>query len=243
MTIRPVRPNTPLEFRADEWNQLAALVNTQPPTPGSRAAAALLDRCVWLWGRNDSGADVSPGAVVGITGVVYTYADRADEFLYRPALKFAAQASTTPPDKAAVTLDPIKAGAFGRVAVAGIVAAQVTINHADHPLAAAATSGAVFTSGYQGVARILYAAGTSGTQWAVVRLQAHTSYRLRGTTDGAITAGSYGTVTLAHNSESMANVYLDWLHGGENISTGQKVFVAYFAQDAKWRIDGADCEA
>lgn len=67
-----------------------------------------------------------------------------------------------------------------------------------------------------------------------------------GKADSDITYGSYGTVSIWRNgadtTENIENVYLDWMHGDENVSAGKEVLIQYFADEDRWRIIGAECE-
>lgn len=68
---------------------------------------------------------------------------------------------------------------------------------------------------------------------------------LKAVTDGTIAAGSGGTVSVYSGaSDTGTNViaYLNWIHGGESISGGKRVLIAWFADEAKWVIISADCE-
>jgi hypothetical protein len=243
MTITRAQPSAPLAIRAADWNAIAAHVEAAEPPADAAGLALALARCQWLWAKNGtSSTDFAAGDAVHITGPLYTRADRATEFTYRPAVTIEAQKAATPPDLVAVCLQPIKAGKFGRVALAGIVAAQITVNNNAHTLAAAGTSGTTLQSGHQGIAAILWKAGTSGTQWALLRLQAHTWLRLRGTAAADISSGGSGNVTISHTSPETLTAYNDHI-GTEKVSNGKDVFLSYFAADGKWRIDAADCES
>lgn len=70
------------------------------------------------------------------------------------------------------------------------------------------------------------------------------------TEPGGISAGGSGEVTIDiaganeqwNGDDHVVTAYLDWIHGGQDISEALAVFVAYFPEDDKWRIIAADCE-
>lgn len=72
----------------------------------------------------------------------------------------------------AVLLEPIAAGAVGRALVLGIVPAQVTLTDASHQFAKPTenSSTGALESADTGVARILWKAGNTGTQWCMLQL-------------------------------------------------------------------------
>ena len=67
-----------------------------------------------------------------------------------------------------------------------------------------------------------------------------------GKADAAITAGSTGTISIwrdgADTTENIEDVELDWMHGSTDVSLGKQVMITYFADEAIWRITGAECE-
>jgi hypothetical protein len=70
--------------------------------------------------------------------------------------------------------------------------------------------------------------------------------RLKAKSDATITAGSSGTVSVWMNgSDSGFNLtaYLDWIHGGEDISADKKLIIEWFGDEQKWTIVDADCES
>ena len=72
----------------------------------------------------------------------------------------------------AVLLEPIEAGEIGRAMLLGLTPAKVIINSADDKYAVpkAGSDSGVLESSATGVARILWKAGGSGTQWCVLQL-------------------------------------------------------------------------
>lgn len=50
------------------------------------------------------------------------------------------------------------------------------------------------------------------------------------------------TGTLVDTTEDIT-AHLDWMHGDEKVSSGKEVLCTYFADEAIWRITGAECES
>lgn len=73
-----------------------------------------------------------------------------------------------------------------------------------------------------------------------------------GKADSTITAGSTGTVSVWQKNASTGTledtgdnvtVYLDWMHGSEDVSSGKQVLIARFSEyGGIWRVIGAECE-
>jgi hypothetical protein len=70
--------------------------------------------------------------------------------------------------------------------------------------------------------------------------------RLIGKSNGTITAGSSGTVHVYSDPSTDMGVdvtaYLDWMEGGDNISTDKELRIEWEMLEAKFRIVGAECE-
>lgn len=86
-----------------------------------------------------------------------------------------------------ITLDPIPANGVGRGIISGLVPAQVTISDTAH-LFAKINSGLALESASSGYARIIWKAGTSGSQWCLLALPAAAGGPADGTSDGQILA-------------------------------------------------------
>lgn len=118
---------------------------------------------------NDSGSDVAQFAVLGLGDVRIAQADNEDEFRTRIHMIGEQPAVGTHDGKFCVTIDPIPDGGVGRAAVTGLVQCQVTMNEAWHEYADITDAdSAKLASGQVGKAKILWSAGTTGDQWAIV---------------------------------------------------------------------------
>jgi hypothetical protein len=195
--------------------------------------------------RNDAAGDVVRGQLLGIDGVVVPYADDVSEFYFHTTLKGIIPATPTHIGKWAMAVEPIVSGNIGRALVSGVMAVPITMNHADHPFADIANSSYTLTSNWYGSAEILYTAATSGSTYAVVRVGTYVSPIYKATSDGAITAGGSGTVTIKKNGSSSQQVtaYLNWMSGTHNTATGDELAIQFFRDENKWVILNAECSA
>ena len=135
-------------------------------TAGRRA------RQVELSVTNTTGGNLGRFAVVGIDGPSVTPAVNETEFENNLVLDVVTPVAGTHEGKFAVLLEAIPAGKIGRACVAGVV--QCTINVADVTCAdfadvADGVTGSLSTC-TGGSAAVLWRAGGTGSQWAVVRL-------------------------------------------------------------------------
>lgn len=151
--------------------------------------------------------------------------------------------------KFGVCLEPIASGATGYVVVAGVVPCQVSIptNGAWIDWADIANASHDLELQPHGTARVIWReSGTTGTKWAYVQLGCDRGVvELKAVADGAITAGSSGTVSVYDGgSDSSYNVtaHLNWMHGSENVSSGKELLIRWFEDEAKWVIVAAECE-
>ena len=88
--------------------------------------------------------------------------------------------------------------------------------------------------------------GELDTNLAIGSTQISNYFKL-GKSDSTITAGSSGTVSIWSGStlaDTGVNVtaWLDWMDGGENVSSGKELLIQWFPDRGKWQIIGADCE-
>ena len=108
-----------------------------------------------------------------ITGVAVSPSANEDEFVSCPTV-FEGQRMTTEREDMpyAILLEPIAAGEIGRAMLLGLTTAKVSIGSSDHQYAVpkANSDDGALESSETGVARILWKAGGSGTQWCVLQL-------------------------------------------------------------------------
>ncbi len=121
--------------------------------------------------KNNSGSAIARFGVLGISGILISPSTNLPEFQNNAALTGVTPATPTHTGKFVVAYEPIPAGAIGRAFVFGICPVQVNINTAGDKFADVKNGDATqLTSGAIGSAQILYAPASTGTQWALVRL-------------------------------------------------------------------------
>jgi hypothetical protein len=121
--------------------------------------------------RNDSGADVAAGGVLGISDFLITPTENLDEFLREPML-----VGVTPDEddhfaKFVILRDPISNGEIGAAFAYGTAPAQINMTDATHKFADVTdASTASLTSTIEGSARILCVQSGTGLKWGLVLL-------------------------------------------------------------------------
>ena len=173
--MRKVRSGESLSIPASTWN-------------------AFIDATNWVRNeqQNRRSQGVSSGAGVGIVfvknaesearerfsalvlvDVAVSPKENEDEFLSSvPVFAGAKMTSERETMPYAILLEPVAPGEIGRAMVLGVVPAQVTIRDADDMFAVPTpgSSAGALQSDSSGVARILWKAGGSGTQWCLLQL-------------------------------------------------------------------------
>lgn len=149
--------------------------------------------------RNDSGATVARNGVLGISGVIITHTNHANEFLHRVTLTGVDPVLATHQGKFVVLLEPLGDGKIGKGVVSGVVQVKIDIHDTGHMFADIQDdTTANLESRAVGSARILYIeppVGTlpaTGVHWCVVDLGVEDPQRPFGVTvakDGGV-AGS-----------------------------------------------------
>jgi hypothetical protein len=214
--------------------------------------------------RNDSGSNRSRLAVLGIDAPIIDPATNDNEFKNRVALSCVAPAADTHEGKFVILAEPIAAGKIGRAYAAGVCPVQVDVDEDCEYAAAEIADGdtASLTASDDGSATILWRAGGTGVQWAVVRLGGGRSEQVMfGKPTSEWTGGS--TITLdpcdvAGTDNGRENVTVHVLPGGYSMTNGTSLgtdqVVPYVRGDAgeyymlgrpievvtTYRIDGAN---
>jgi hypothetical protein len=252
MSISKVTRGTPLRtaLRAETWNAFVDAANAHKTT-AERAGDGrrLLDEMPTLTVlvRNDTGAAVGRGAVLGISGgPVVTPAANQTEFLTRSGW-IGDTPVTADHGRFVITAEPIPDNGIGLAYVAGVVSCEVNISHTF--LMRADIDAGVSThlvAKPNGSAQILWIEAGTGTNWAVVRIGPSMDCVAIGKTAAEVTAGSTGNVSIWQNGADtgyqVSGVKLDWMHGSEKISSGKQVQITWFASERVWRFTGAECE-
>lgn len=107
-----------------------------------------------------------------------------------------------------VMLDPAATGGAGRGVLCGLVPAQVTISDAGH-LFAKINSSLALESATSGYARIIWKAGTSGSQWCLLALPASAGGPADGTAAGQVLIWNNTTKVWEAGGPVVVNFRLD----------------------------------
>jgi len=87
--------------------------------------------------RNDSGLDVKAAGILGINGLAIdpVVSNEMPSIVTRPILIGTAATETAHLNKFGITLEPIKSGSVGRVAICGVVAFRLIVRDDSHQFA------------------------------------------------------------------------------------------------------------
>lgn len=205
----------------------------------------------------EADADFAPYSVVAVnwTEQPPVWRPDADEDTYPQRLTYYATTPTDEEDAVGVTVGPISSARLGQVVTWGVTWAKVNVTTASHEYCKPTVGQVYFTSSLAPTNYRLWSTqGETGNQWCPVFV----NYPLTGSIPRMAVAdedllpsvvAASGTVSiwqqgdpfgLADTGEDV-EVWLDWVHGGEMISLGTKMYIDYFA-DGRWRPIAADCE-
>lgn len=137
--------------------------------PGNRPQV-LGPQATTIFVQNNTSGDLDKGAILGVSAPLITVAENLDGFLDGTPLVGIEPDHDEHEGKFVVLLDPIPSGEIGRAVISGLVAARVNITDTGHKWAECSTGSYALASGTSGSARIIASEGTTGEQWAVVRL-------------------------------------------------------------------------
>lgn len=158
--------------------------------------------------KNASGGDLLRCSVLGIDGPIFAPDDDEDAFLREVALS-GVEPTSSHVDNFVILLEPAAEDRVVRACVAGVCAVKVDVTSTAH-LYAVAESGETdnLVSAGSGPARILWRAGGTGVQWAIVLLGpdvlGERIGKVTGSTIAAVSGSteSSGTVRLYDRSSS-----------------------------------------
>jgi len=251
VTIEKVSPGQAFRPSARVWNTFVEMANSAPdatPAKGTRVRPLHIVRC-----RNDSGSDREQWDVLGVKqtdGLVVTAAENDQESIdQRFVLVGEAPAWPDHIGRWAMCIEQIPDGSIGLVALGGIIAAQITVVHADHDRADILYNGGSGGNGqlesdWQGAAEILTKQSGTGTKWAVLRIADWSYTALQGVAQATIGADSSGAVQIEWGgsaSETKAAVWNDHLHGGNAVGNGKDVSVNFNRSRGRWWIEELEC--
>ena len=167
--------------------------------------------------------------------------DQLDDYYQRFTLESKASAlAITDYGRWGLTIEPIKNGEYGRVAIAGVVVAKVYVVNVNDLFADVfntTDSPAALTSATTGSARILNKPDATGLGFYLLQLGQLGGGTLIGTLDGDLAHD--GTQTI---NTSKATVSGSWMGAAKELVSGTKVEAVWY--DAEWLVVGANaCES
>jgi hypothetical protein len=227
----PFTPGQDLTIGASEWNDLLVMRqqwlgsgrNPYLPTDPQKLAAT-----GWCWIKNTTANALAFGDVLGIDEPIITLTQNAAEKYNGVRWKGIAPSTSTPHyGQYAILQEPAAAGAIVRAVMHGLTWCKLTITHASD-IAAEITNGATsaLTTGYVGTSRILWKeSGTGSGKWGLIRV-GDTLDNFVGKSDGTITTGSTGTVSIwdaGFAGDLGINVTGCYNHSATSLAAGDKV--------------------
>lgn len=179
--------------------------------------------------RNDSGGTQEQFAVLGIDDIVISPDDNEREFRNRIVLSGVTPVADDHKGRFVILVEPIEAGKIGRAVIDGISAVKIDVaDEEEEPRFVEVTEGstASLTVQRRGSAAILWRAGGTGSQWAVVRLGKPTPLHVF-PVDLTQVSGTQGTETSAAS----------WTYDVLDVETGETLESAVdpTASPHKWQ--------
>lgn len=214
--MKKVQPGEVLEIKASTWNAFIDAANYVKGVQGNQSAASLsngLHNGV-VFVKNMESATYARFSALVLADIVIKPNVNEPEFRDKiPVFTGRKMTEALEESPYAILLEPVATGKIGRALLLGIVPAKVNITDPEHKFAVPTPnsgSGAM-QSEESGVARILWKAGSSGTQWCMLQL------------GGAGSGGGSGKIALCQVGGGAASsgysviVYAD---GKDSPSTG-----------------------
>jgi hypothetical protein len=208
-----VSPGDPIRLAASQINGLNRLLSVDPGFV-SPAAGEPPTPYTWVMAKNNTGSTVPRWGVLAITGMDISpasSANAASQYEQMPVVAGGTPSDTT--TSWCVAVEPIAAGAIGRVAVGGVVQVKAEVVDSAHAFARCKSSSSELRSTDNGEGVILWKQGTGTGQWALVRLG-----NGRGTQIDVVTNVTLGATGIAVEKKRA------WVYGptgitGSTIST------------------------
>jgi len=174
-SLKKVQSGQPLVIPASAYNAFidAALDFRQRTAHLGQGAQPSFSQASIVLIRNDSGSNQNRMAVLGIDTPIIDPSANEEEFKNRVALSCVVPAADTHEGKFVVLAEPIASGKIGRAYAAGVCPVKIDVPDEDHEWRYAEITDGVTANlkvSMQGSAGILWRAGGTGVQWAVVRL-------------------------------------------------------------------------
>jgi hypothetical protein len=193
-----VRPGDKLRIAAEQINFLNGLMRPDTGFASGPLAGVEPGKNV-IMARNNTGGDVPRWGVMAIGGVEVnpTAGDtQRRSFEEQPCITGTMPSATTGA-AFCIAVEPIKSGKIGRVAVAGVVQAKITVGSGvTGDRARPHASRETLELAADGPARVLWRPSGSGTVWGLVRIDDGGSPIRIGKVDSDWAFGTCATVTL-----------------------------------------------
>jgi hypothetical protein len=161
MTFRRVQPGDRLAFRAAEWNAVREMAQAYQQDRLNTAGSRVRVDDHFVYGRNDSGADLARWSVAGVSGLVFLPVDQGYAYGSPMVLTLVSPTVADHAQRFVVAVEPIAAGAIGKVALSGVSTARV-LNPTNIPnpthaaLAADATGPAYLAAATSGPVELIW---------------------------------------------------------------------------------------
>ena len=173
--LRKVRSGDPLVIPAAAYNAFidAALDFRQRTAHLGQGAQPSFPQASIVLVRNDSGSNQNRMAVLGVEAPIIDPSANEEEFRNRVALSCVAPEEGTHEGRFVVLAEPIANGKIGRAYAAGVCPVKIDVPDEEHEWRYAEIADGVTANlkvSLQGSATILWRAGGTGVQWAVIRL-------------------------------------------------------------------------
>jgi hypothetical protein len=250
MSLKKVTTGQPISIKATTWNSFidAALYAKQQQRAGGVPVNAGTETpATTVLVKNNTGAELLAYEVVGITGPIISAADNETEFTTRSGWNVGLPASSHF-GKFLVTAESIPDGEMGLAFAGGVVPVKCDIDnqHMDRADVVAGNKTKLQAS-FHGSSQIIWKASDTGTAvWCAVRIGTPTTASVTGKANTTFTADGVGQVEVFRQGVTtgymLENVYLDWMHGEQQVTSGKEVIATYFPYEQRWRLTGAECE-
>ncbi len=173
--LKKVRSGDPLVIPAAAYNAFidAALDFRQRTAHLGQGAQPSFSQASIVLVRNDSGSNQNRMAVLGVEVPIIDPSANEEEFRNRVALSCITPATDTHEGRFVVLAEPIANGKIGRAYAAGVCPVKIDVPDEEHEWRYAEIADGITGNlkvSMQGSAGILWRAGGTGVQWAVVRL-------------------------------------------------------------------------
>jgi len=193
-----VRPGEKLRIAAEQINWINRQMAADTSFGGGALAGIEPGKNI-IMARNNTGGDVPRWGVMAIGGVEVnpTAGDtQRRSFEEQPCITGTMPSATTGA-AFCIAVEPIKAGKIGRVAVAGVVQAKLTVGSGvTGDRARPHASRDTLELAADGPARVLWMQSGSGTVWGLVRIDDRGSQIRIGKTGGKWAFGTCATITI-----------------------------------------------